>query len=122
MKVVSASLDIESNWNFRVFDKRLVVVKTKNEAVRKIAVLDVLTNLMFAVEVPDMISINELNVDKEYLANLRVYTSKDSRGVEGDFVDFFEAIDVDQNIEDFIKAYWVYPSKIRFELAEVEEP
>jgi hypothetical protein len=119
---MSASLDVESDWNFRVFDKRLIVVKTKNSAVRKIAVLDVLTNLMFAVEVPDMFSMNELAVDKEYLANLRVYTSKDSQGVDEDFVNFFAALDVDQNIEDFIKAYWIYPSKIRFELEDIEEP
>jgi len=31
---------------------------------------------MFAVEVPDMISMKELSGDKEYLANLRVYTAK----------------------------------------------
>ena len=43
-------------------------------------------------------------------------------GVDKDFIDFFEALDVDQNIEDFIKAYWVYPSKIRFELVDIEEP
>ena len=35
---------------------------------------------------------------------------------------FFDALDVDQAAEDFIKAYWVYPIKIRFELVEVEEP
>ena len=122
MKVLSASLDATSEWNFRVFDKRLVLVKTKNSAVRKVAVLDVLTNLMFAIEVPDMISMNELTVDKEYLANLRVYTLKDARGIDENFVDFFAALDVDQNIDDFIKAYWVYPSKIRFELVDVEEP
>ena len=119
---MSASLDIESDWNFRVFDKRLVVVKAKNESVRKVAVLDVLTNLPFAVEVPDMISMQELSVGKEYLANLRVYTSKNLEGVDKDFTDFFEALDVDQSIEDFIKAYWIYPSKIRFELIDVEEP
>ena len=116
------SLDLEGDWNFRVFDKRLIVVKTKNENVRKVAVLDVLTNLMFAVEVPDMISMKELSVDKEYLANLRVYTAKNLENVDKDFIDFFEALDIDQNIEDFIKAYWIYPSKIRFELVEIEEP
>ncbi|MGO8805193.1 MAG: hypothetical protein ACLQO7_01115 [Candidatus Bathyarchaeia archaeon] len=89
---------------------------------RKIAALDVLTNLMFAIEVPQMVSMDELSVEKEYLANLRVYTSKDLGDVEGDFLNFFEAIDVEQNIEDFIKAYWVYPSKIRFELIDLEEP
>ena len=39
-----------------------------------------------------------------------------------EFYNFFDALDVDQAAEDFIKAYWVYPSKIRFELVEVEEP
>ncbi|HUK84685.1 MAG TPA: hypothetical protein VLU95_02375 [Candidatus Acidoferrum sp.] len=119
---MSASLDIESNWNFRLFDKRLVVIQTKNESVRKVAVLDVLTNLMFAVEVPGAISIQELNANKEYLANLKVYTAKNVGSVDKDFINFFEALDIDQNIEDFIKAYWVYPSKIRFELVEIEEP
>ena len=119
---MSASMDIEDNWNFRVFDKRLIVVKTKSERMRKIAVLDVLTNLMFAIEVPQMVSMNELSVEKEYFANLRVYTSKDLGDVEGDFLNFFEAVDVDQNTEDFIKAYWIYPSKIRFELIDLEEP
>jgi hypothetical protein len=119
---MSASLDIESDWNFRVFDKRLVVVKAKNESVRKVAVLDVLTNLPFAVEVPGMVSMQELSVDKEYLANFRAYTSKNLEGVEKDFINFFEALDIDQSIEDFVKAYWIYPSKIRFELIDVEEP
>ena len=119
---MTLSLDLNSDWNFRVFDKRLIVVQTKNESVRKVAVLDVLTNLMFAVEVPDIISMNELSDDKEYLANLRVYTSKNLGDVDSDFVNFFEASDIDQSIEDFIKAYWIYPSKIRFELVDIEEP
>ncbi len=119
---MSISLDLESDWNFRVFDKRLIVVKTKNENVRKVAVLDVLTNLMFSVEVPDLISMKELIVDREYLANLRVYTAKDIGNVDKEFINFFEALDIDQSIEDFIKAYWIYPSKISFELAEIEEP
>jgi hypothetical protein len=119
---MSASLDVSSDWNFRVFDKRLVVVKTKNEGARKVAVLDILTNLPFAVEVPDMASLQGLQVGKEYLANLRVHTSKNLEGVESNFTDFFEALDIDQNIEDFIRAYWVYPNKIRFELVDFEEP
>jgi hypothetical protein len=119
---MSTPLDLEADWNFRIFDKRLIVAKTKNENVRKVAVLDVLTNLMFAVEVPDMISMKELSGDKEYLANLKVYTAKKLDNIDKDFIDFFEALDIDQNIEDFIKAYWIYPSKIRFELVEIEEP
>jgi len=121
-KFMSAPLDMESDWNFRILDKRLIVVKTKNESVHKVAVLDVLTNLTFALEVPDTISMQELIAEKEYLANLKVYTSKNLKGVDKDFINFFEALDVDQSIEDFIKAYWIYPSKIRFELVDVEEP
>jgi len=117
-----ASLDIASDWNFRVFAKRLIIVKTKNASVRKVAVLDVLTNLMFAVEVPELVSMRELSVNKEYLANLRVYTAKNAEDIDEDFANFFEAVDIDQSIEDFIKAYWIYPSKIRFELIDIEEP
>jgi hypothetical protein len=40
--------------------------------------------------------------------------------VATDFVEFFEVLDVDQTAEDFIKAYWLYPSYIRFELVEAE--
>ena len=58
-------------------------------AVRKVAVLDVLTNLMFAVEVPDMISMKGLDVDKEYLADLKVYTSKNVGECRGGFYRFF---------------------------------
>jgi len=121
-KFMSASLDMESDWNFRILDKRLIVVKTKNESVHKVAVLDVLTNLTFALEVPDTISMQELIAEKEYLTDLKVYTSKNLKGVDKDFINFFEDLDVDQSIEDFIKAYWIYPSKIRFELVDVEEP
>jgi hypothetical protein len=121
-KFMSAPLDMESDWNFRILDKRLIVVKTKNESVHKVAVLDVLTNLTFALEVPDTISMQELIAEKEYLTDLKVYTSKNLKGVDKDFINFFEALDVDQSIEDFIKAYWMYPSKIRFELVDVEEP
>jgi hypothetical protein len=119
---MSASLDIASDWNFRIFDKRLVILKTKNESGRKVAALDLLTNLSFAIEVPEMVSMQELRVGGEYLANLRVYTAKSVEGVASDFVDFFEALDVNQSMDDFIKAYWVYPNKIRFELIDIEEP
>jgi hypothetical protein len=111
-----------SKWNYRITDKRLVIAKTKNASVHKVAVLDVLTNLPFAVEAPDEALLNSLSVEKEYLANLKVYTSKNLQDVDKDFINFFEALDIDQSIEDFIRAYWIYPSKIRFELVEAEEP
>ena len=119
---MSASLNQETDWNYRKIDQRLIVIKTKNENVRKTAVLDVLTNLAFAINVPESIPMDELQPEKEYLAQLKVYTSKSLEGIDAEFVNFFDALDVDQAMEDFIKAYWVYPSKIRFELVEVEEP
>ena len=119
---MSASLNQQTEWNYRKTDQRLIVVKTKNENIRKAAVLDVLTNLSFAIKVPENISMEDLQPEKEYLAQLKVYTSKNLEGINEEFFNFFDAVDVDQDMEDFIKAYWVYPSKIRFELIEVEEP
>jgi hypothetical protein len=119
---MSASLDVASNWNFRVFDKRLVVVKTKNDKVRKIAALDILTNLTIAIEIPQTIRMQNVETNKEYLTNLKVYTSKNLNDIDADYINFFQALDIDQSIENFIKAYWLYPSKIRFQLDSLEEP
>lgn len=122
---LSASLNIESDWNFRVLEKRLVTVKTKAEAVGKVAVLDVTTNLMFTVEVRNGVSqtpITQLTAGKEYMFDIRVLTSKNLDDVKPDAISFFEAVDIEQSMDDFIKAYWLYPTKIRFQLTEAEEP
>ncbi len=119
---MSATLNQETNWNYRTIDQRLIVVKIKNESVRKVAVLDVLTNVPIAVMVAADVDLDAVQPEKEYLAHIQVYTSKDMTGVDKDFISFFEALDIDQSIEDFIKAYWVYPNKIRFLLTELEEP
>ena len=63
-----------------------------------------------------------IEVEKEYLATLKVYTLKTVDGVKSDFVEFFEVLDVDRTVEDFINAYWLYPNYIRFELVEIESP
>jgi len=118
---LSGSLDRQANWNYRKTEQRLVVIKTKNQEVRKAAALDSLTSLAFAIEIPENISMENLQAEKEYLAHLNVYTSGNLVGIDAEFVNFFDALDVDQKMEDFIKAYWVYPSKIRFELADLEE-
>jgi hypothetical protein len=98
------------------------MLKTKVESVRKAAALDVLTNLSISLNIPTELAMEDLAADKEYLATLKVFTAKDLKGVDEEFINFFDTVDVDQNVEDFIKAYWVYPNKIRFELVEVEEP
>ena len=119
---LSATLNEVTNWNYRVIDQRLIVIKTKNEKVHKAAALDILTNLPFAITIPENIPMESIESEKEYLAHLKVYTSKNLQGIDKDFVNFFETLDIDQAIEDFIKAYWIYPDKIKFELIEVEEP
>jgi hypothetical protein len=121
---LSASLDVESDWNFRKQDKRLVTVKTKAEHIHKVAVMDALTNIMFMVEVPanSATTLEQLELGKEYLFNLKVLTSKNLNDIKPDAISFFETIDIDQPIEDFIQAYWLHPSKVRFQLAEAEEP
>jgi hypothetical protein len=121
---LSAALtgDKEEEWNFRITTQRLIVMKTKAESVRKAAALDVLTNLSIALSIPKEFAMEDLAVNKEYLATLKVFTSKNMQGIDPEFVNFFDALDIDQSTDDFIKAYWVYPNKIRFELSEVEEP
>lgn len=119
---MSASLNQETEWNYRKTDQRLIVIKTKNANIRKAAALDILTNLSFALEIPEDFSLETLQPEKEYMGELKVYTSKNLDGIDKEFFNFFDAVDVDQSMEDFVKAYWVYPSKIRFELIEVEEP
>jgi len=118
---LSAALNEETGWNYRIVERRLIEVKTKNENARKAAVLDILTNLLFTVQVPNTIDMEKLVSGHNYLFNLKVYTSKNVDDVEKDFLGFFEALDIDQSFEDFIKAYWVYPGKIRFQLVESEK-
>jgi hypothetical protein len=121
---LSSTLDTdkeEKEWNFRITSQRLVLVKTKSAQVRKAAALDIQTNLSFVLNIPQDYDFDSLQTDKQYYATFKVYTSKDLQGVESDFINFFDALDVDQTPEDFIKAHWVYPAKIRFELQEVEE-
>jgi hypothetical protein len=95
-------------------------VKAKNEEVRKIAAMDLVTNLPFGIEVPKEVPLEEVEVEKGYFASLKVYTARDTTSVAPDSVEFFKVLDVDQSIEDFIKTYWLYPKLIRFELVEVE--
>ncbi len=118
---MSAALNQEVEWNYRLTEKRLVIVKTKNESARKLAVLDVLSNLIFAVQALESIDMKTLKPNGEYVFTLKVNSSKKLEDVDRDFLAFFEAVDINQSFEDFIKAYWVYPAKILFELTEVEE-
>jgi hypothetical protein len=108
------------NWVYRVFDRRTISIKAMNKEVRKIAAIDLKTNLPFTIEVPTEVSMESLVLEKAYYASLKVYTDREVKDVQQDFIPFFKVVDVDQPIEDFIKAYWLYPKLIRFELVEVE--
>ena len=92
---MSATLNTGTNWNYRKTDQRLIVIKTKNENVRKASVLDVLTNLSFAINFPENIPMENLMPEKEYLAQLKVYTSKSLEGIDEEFVVFFDAVDIE---------------------------
>ena len=108
------------DWNYRIVAKRPIRVKAKNDQMRKAVATDILTNLPFAFEIANNVSVETINVEKSFSATLKVYTSKNVEGVESEHLEFFEVLDVDQSFEDFVKAYWMYPSFIVFELTEIE--
>jgi hypothetical protein len=117
---LSASSYNKTDWNYRIINKRPVLVKAKNDRIRKISAIDLPTGSPFPLEPTENFPMESLEVDKGYLATLKIYTSKNAASVKSDFVEFFEVLDVDQSAEDFIKAYWLYPDFIRFELVEIE--
>ncbi len=117
---LSASPELHGEWNYRIIASRQIIVKGKNPQVRKVSAMDVLTKTPFPIEVPRDFSLDILEIEKGYFATFKVYTLKNVKDVTAEFVEFFEAIDIDQSIEDFIKAYWLYPNHIKFELTEAE--
>lgn len=120
MKILPSPQENDNNWIFRIFDRRIVSVKAKSEEVRKVAVIDALTCLPFSVEVQSEVYFNDLEIEKAYNASLKVYTARNTDNVPSDMISFFKVLDVDQKMEDFIKAYWLYPKLIRFELTKIE--
>ena len=96
------------------------MVKSRNDHMRKAVAIDLLVDLPFAFLISDKVSIEPVEVEKSFSATFNVYTSKNIGEVESGFVEFFEVLDVDQNFEDFVKAYWMYPNLIAFELTEIE--
>ena len=87
---------------------------------RKAVAIDLLVDLPFSFEISENIPVASVEVEKRFSATLKVYTSKNVEAVEGEFVEFFEVLDVDQSFENFVKAYWIYPKHITFELMEIE--
>jgi hypothetical protein len=109
-----------SDWNYRTTEQRQIQIKAKNDRVRKVSVIDMASNLPFPVEPVADFPLESLEPEKGYFATLKIYTSKNLQKVDAGMIEFFEALDVNQTAEDFIKAYWLYPTLIRFELVEAE--
>jgi hypothetical protein len=114
-----SALEKKTDWVYRIFDRRPVAVKTKNSQLRKIAAIDTATGIPFSLDVPNTVSMDDADVGKSYLVSLKVYTASNIDSVASDYIEFFKNLDVDQSIDDFIKAYWSYPKHIKFELIEV---
>lgn len=117
---MATSLNEYGNWIFRVKERILVNILSIDKRTRKITLRDPRRSLPISVDISKNISLTNLLVGKEYLVNLKIYTSKDLQDVDGDFISFFEEVDVDQSIDNFIKAYWIYPTKIKFKVESIE--
>ena len=109
-----------SDWNYRIAAARSILINAKDVRTRKAVAVDLLANLPLAIQVSKNVSLGRLVIGKRFLATFRVYTSKNIDAVEGTHVDFFEILDVDQSFEDFVRAYWVYPKHVAFELTKIE--
>ena len=109
-----------SDWNYRISDTRPILVKAKNDRMRKAVAIDLSGDLPLAFEIPENVPVEAVEVEKRFSATLKVYTSKNVEGVENEFVEFFEVLDVDQSFEDFIKVYWLYPNYVAFEVTRIE--
>ncbi|MBT0160126.1 hypothetical protein G4O51_09090 [Candidatus Bathyarchaeota archaeon A05DMB-2] len=109
-----------SAWNYRVIATRPILVKDKNDRLRKAVAIDLLSSLPFAFEFSNEISAEAVEVEKQFSATFKIYTSKNVQDVDSALIEFFEVLDVDQNFENFIRAYWIYPTLIIFELTRIE--
>jgi hypothetical protein len=109
-----------SDWNYRIIATIPILIKAKNDRMRKAVAIDLLVNLPFTFEISESVPVESVEVERKFSATLKVYTSKYVEGVESEFVEFFEVLDVDQSFEDFVKAYWMYPNYIAFELTGIE--
>ena len=90
-------------WNYRTIATSPILVKAKNDQMRKAVATDLSADLPFAFEVPENVSVEAVEVEKRFSATLKVYTSKNVEDVEGEFMEFFEILDADQSFENFIK-------------------
>ncbi len=110
-----------SGWNFRISDRRSILVKNKEKGDRRIFAEDTSTKTLFILELGEEVSSEPIEIGKTYNASINVYTAKSVEGVSTEFTELFQVLDVDRPMEDFVKATCCYPSLIRFEIVEIED-
>jgi hypothetical protein len=108
-----------AEWNYRIIATRTILIKAKNDQMRKAVAVDLSANLPFAFGFPE-VPTEKIEVEKKSLATLKVFTSKNVQDVDSEFIEFFEVLDVDQSFEDFVKAYQKYPNHVAFEITQIE--
>jgi hypothetical protein len=89
------------DWNYRITATRPILVKAKNDRMRKAVAIDLSTDLPFAFEISGDVSVESVEVEKRFSATLKVYTLRNVESAEKEFVEFFEVLDVDQSFENF---------------------
>lgn len=108
-------------WNYRIFDRRSILVKSKERNKRRIYAEDISTKMPFILELAEDVPADLIEVGKTYSARIKVYTIKSAEEVKADFTELFQMLDVDRPMADFIEATCCYPDLVKFELAEIED-
>jgi hypothetical protein len=108
-------------WNFRISDRRSILVKSKEKNKHRVIAEDISTKKPLILELGQDVRAELIEAGKIYNASIKVYTIKSAEGVKAEFTELFQQLDVDRPIEDFIEATCCYPDLVRFELVETEE-
>jgi hypothetical protein len=108
-------------WNFRISDRRSILVRSKEENNQRIYAQDISTKMPFILELAENVPADLIDVGKTYTARIKVYTAKSAEKVKADFIELFQVLDVDYPMEDFLEATCCYPDLVKFELVELED-
>ncbi|MCW4006973.1 MAG: hypothetical protein NWF04_10365 [Candidatus Bathyarchaeota archaeon] len=111
----------QKTWVFRGSDLRPIQVKAKNMQIRKIAAMDLATSLPFGLDVPEEVPVESVKVGQASIVRLKIYTAQTVEDVAPEYAELFKTQNADQPTENFLKAYWLYPKHIKFELTEIQQ-
>ena len=108
-------------WNFRISDRRSILVKSKEKNNHRIYAQDISTKMPFILELAEDVPADLIEVGKTYDARIKVYTAKSAEKVKADFIELFQVLDVDRPMEDFLETTCCYSDFVKFELVEIED-